>query len=102
MKLLTCPINGERPLQEFHFGGEVRQMPATDNIGDEQWADYVFNRDGEPGVKREWWYHIASGTWFIAERDNVRDEVVRTYLYRADDRASGVSGKSGASGGEEV
>jgi len=81
MKLLTCPINGPRPLQEFVFGGEVRPMPNPDAASDKQWADYVFNRSGEPGISKEWWYHAASGTWFIAERDNMKDVVVRTYLY---------------------
>ena len=81
MKILHCPLNGPRPLQEFQFGGEVREMPDADRVSDEEWADYVFDRVGEPGVKREWWYHIASGTWFIAERDNKSDEILRTYLY---------------------
>jgi sarcosine oxidase subunit delta len=56
-------------------------MPKPDDTTDTEWADYVFNRSGEPGVKREWWYHIASGTWFIAERDTTSDEFVRTYLW---------------------
>ena len=81
MKLLTCPLNGPRPLQEFHFGGEVREMPDVASASDEQWLDYVFNRQGQGGVKRQWWYHTPSGTWFIAERDNRTDEVLRTYLY---------------------
>jgi sarcosine oxidase subunit delta len=80
MKLLTCPINGPRPLQEFSFGGEVRAMPDPKSATDVEWADYVFNRQGEPGIRHEWWYHIASGTWFIAERDNLKDEFIRTYL----------------------
>lgn len=81
MKLLNCPLNGPRPLQEFSFGGEVRPMPNPETINDLAWANYVFNRNGEPGIKQEWWYHIASGTWFIAERDTVRDIFVRTYLW---------------------
>ncbi len=81
MKLLRCPINGLRPLQEFSYGGEVRESPDPASAADKQWAHYVFNREGEPGVKREWWYHIASGTWFIAERDNVKDIFLKTYLY---------------------
>ena len=85
MKILNCPINGPRPLQEFQFGGEVRQMPDPNTASDEQWADYVFNRNGEPSVKCEWWHHIASGTWFLAERDNVTDEIVRTYLVNGED-----------------
>src|SRR5437764_4204429 len=81
MKLLRCPLNGPRPLQEFLFGGEVRTMPDPATATDAEWADYVFNRQGEPGVRREWWYHLPSGTWFIAERDNLKDEFLRTYLH---------------------
>ena len=84
MKIINCPINGPRPLQEFHYGGELREMPDPQQADQEQWADYVFNRGGEPGTRREWWYHIASGTWFIAERDNVSDRFLRTYLYEAE------------------
>ena len=81
MKILTCPVNGPRPIQEFFFGGELRAMPDPGAASDEQWADYVFNRSGEPGIQREWWYHIATNTWFIAERDTVSDEFIRTYLW---------------------
>ena len=84
MKLLRCPINGVRPLQEFSFGGEVRPQPHVGSTSDKQWADYVFNRAGAPGVKKEWWYHSPSGTWFIAERDNRTDQISRTYLYGSD------------------
>jgi sarcosine oxidase subunit delta len=83
MKQLYCPINGLRPIQEFAYGGELRVMPDPTTATDEEWADYIFNRTGEPGIRREWWYHIASGTWFIAERDTLKDEVLRTYLYNA-------------------
>ena len=44
-------------------------------------TDEIFNRTGEPGVKREWWYHVPSSTWFIAERDNVTDTILGTYLF---------------------
>ncbi|MEO2034882.1 MAG: sarcosine oxidase subunit delta [Planctomycetaceae bacterium] len=84
MKIIHCPINGPRPLQEFHFGGEVRTAPDPETTSAADWADYVFNRHGEPGVKREWWYHVPSGTWFVAERDNQTDEFVRTYLFSAE------------------
>ena len=81
MKLMRCPVNGVRPIQEFAYGGLVRPMPDPKQTSDQTWAGYVFNRSGEPGVKQEWWYHLASGTWFIAERDTLRDEIIRTYLY---------------------
>jgi sarcosine oxidase, subunit delta len=78
MKQLTCPLNGIRPVSEFAYGGEVRVMQNPDSCSDEQWTDYVFNRSGAPAVKREWWCHIASGYWFIAERDTLTDNVLRT------------------------
>ncbi|MSQ58328.1 MAG: sarcosine oxidase subunit delta [Betaproteobacteria bacterium] len=81
MKLLTCPINGPRPVSEFIFGGEVRAMPDPSTCSDEQWSDYVFNRNGAPGIKKEWWYHLPSGVWFIAERDTAADTVLGTYLW---------------------
>jgi sarcosine oxidase subunit delta len=80
MKRLTCPINGPRAISEFAYGGEVREMPDPDTSSDQAWADYVFNRNGAPGVKREWWCHTPSNTWFVAERDTARDEVLRTWL----------------------
>ncbi len=82
MKILECPINGPRPIQEFIFGGEYRPMPEPNKVSDEVWADYVFNRAGEPGIKREWWYHLSSGTWFIAEHDTVKDIFINTYLHQ--------------------
>jgi len=81
MKLLRCPVNGLRPIQEFVYGGLFRPSPDSHASSDNEWADYVFSRSGEPGLKKEWWYHIASGTWFIAERDTRTDEIVQTYLF---------------------
>ena len=86
MKIINCPVNGPRPLQEFAYGGLLRPMPDPNQAGDLQWADYVFNRSGEPGVKREWWCHLPSGTWFIAERDILSDAFLQTYLYGSDPR----------------
>lgn len=80
MKLLTCPVNGPRPIAEFVYGGELRHMPDPEAVNDREWAEYVFNRTGSAGVKRELWYHAPSGTWLIAERDTLRDVIVATYL----------------------
>jgi sarcosine oxidase, subunit delta len=79
MKLLRCPLNGVRPISEFVYAGEVRQVPDPDRCSDDEWTDYVFNRTSLPGVKREWWCHIASGYWFIVERDTARDLILETY-----------------------
>jgi sarcosine oxidase subunit delta len=80
MKLLTCPINGTRPLSEFIFGGEYRAAPNQNTCSDAEWAAYVHNRQGAPNDKKEWWYHAPSGTWFIAERNTLTDKVTRTYM----------------------
>jgi sarcosine oxidase subunit delta len=79
MKVISCPLNGPRPVSEFAYGGELRAMPDPDICSDAAWIDYVFNRASVPGVKREWWCHIASGYWFIVERDTERDEVIATH-----------------------
>ena len=80
MKLLNCPINGIRPISEFVYGGTYRDMPNPDDMSDAEWASYVYNRNNAPGIKKEWWYHSPSGTWFIAERNTMSDEVMDTYL----------------------
>ena len=79
MKILHCPLNGPRNIQEFAYGGEVAFAPDGPEGTDAEWADYVFLKDNLAGVVREWWMHIPSGYWFIAERDTVRDEFLRTY-----------------------
>jgi sarcosine oxidase, subunit delta len=81
MKLLRCPINGIRPLQEFYYGGEVRVSPDAAMCSGQEWTDYVFNRSGEPRICFEWWRHEPSGAWFVAERDTVKDEFIKTYSY---------------------
>jgi sarcosine oxidase, subunit delta len=81
MKIITCPINGARPVSEFVCGSEVRIMP-TQTTDDATWADYVFNRNGEAGIKKEWWCHTPSNTWFIAERNTQTDKIINTYLYQ--------------------
>jgi sarcosine oxidase, subunit delta len=80
MKRLTCPVNGPRAISEFAYGGEVRPMPDPAAASDADWAKYVYHRSGVPGVKREWWCHTPSNTWFIAERDTEKDHVLRTWL----------------------
>jgi len=88
MKLLTCPMNGTRPLSEFIFGGEYRVAPNQDTCSDAEWAAYVHNRNGAPGDKKEWWYHSPSGTWFIAERNTLTDKISRTYLLGTNNNAN--------------
>ena len=62
-------------------------QPDPDTCSDAEWSDYVFNRSGSPGIKYEWWCHIASGFWFVALRDTARDVVIATYPAEAVRRA---------------
>jgi sarcosine oxidase subunit delta len=47
----------------------------------ESWADYLYMRRNALGIQREWWYHDACGSWFIAERHTKTHEVSATYFW---------------------
>ncbi len=79
MKIMNCPLNGPRNISEFVWGGEVKAMPDPNSCGARDWADYVFLENNTAGVVREWWCHVPTSFWFIAERDTVTDEILRTY-----------------------
>ena len=79
MKLLHCPLNGPRNISEFTYGGEYHAMPDPDASDPKQWAEYVFFHDNTAGVVTEWWCHTATSYWFLAERNTVTDEVIRTF-----------------------
>jgi len=79
MKVLTCPLNGPRNISEFAAGGEVVEQPDPRDLSDPDWADHVFLSNNVHGLVREWWCHVPSSYWFVAERNTVTDEIVRTY-----------------------
>jgi sarcosine oxidase subunit delta len=79
MKMMQCPLNGLRNISEFVYGGEVKEMPDHTQCSDKEWADYVFYHDNTVRIVQEWWFHSASGYWFIAERHTATDEILRTY-----------------------
>ena len=79
MKLMPCPLNGPRNIAEFACAGEVAELLDPAACDDEEWAEHVIFANNTAGVVREWWFHIPTSYWFIAERDTVRDEILRTY-----------------------
>ena len=79
MKLMNCPLNGPRNISEFTCLGEVLEMPDPNAADDPAWADRVWFANNEAGVVREWWCHTATAYWFIAERNTLTDEIVKTY-----------------------
>ncbi len=79
MKVMRCPLNGERNISEFTCFGEVTDSPVPDEASDAAWAAYLWNSNNTAGVVREWWCHVPTSYWFVAERNTVRDEILRTY-----------------------
>ena len=79
MKIMNCPLNGPRNISEFVCYGEVADMPEPNKTDDDEWASYVWFSNNTAGVVREWWCHVATAYWFIAERDTVTDEIHKTY-----------------------
>ncbi|MBT7951239.1 MAG: sarcosine oxidase subunit delta [Gammaproteobacteria bacterium] len=94
MKLMTCPLNGERNISEFVYGGEVVDMPNPAACSDQEWSAYLFIEENTKGIVKEWWMHAASSYWFIAERNTETNEIIRTfpsselYMQRVDFRAA--------------
>ena len=77
--LLRCPTCGERSVYEFRFGGEVRQRPP-EAASPREWAEYVYTRQNEAGVQKEWWYHrLGCRAWFLAIRDTTTNTVHKTF-----------------------
>ena len=79
MKIMPCPLNGPRNIQEFICAGPVEAHPDPNRCSDEEWAEYVWMEENLAGVVREWWCHVATSYWFIAERNTVTDEILATY-----------------------
>ena len=79
MKIMPCPLNGPRNIQEFICAGPVEPHPDPNRCSDEEWAEYVWLEENVAGVVREWWCHVATSYWFIAERNTVTDEILATY-----------------------
>ena len=79
MKIMPCPLNGPRNIQEFICAGMVEPHPDPNRCSDEEWTEFVWMEENRAGVVREWWCHVATAYWFIAERNTVTDEILATY-----------------------
>ena len=79
MKIMNCPLNGPRNINEFVYGGEVTDMPNPNTCSDREWAEYVFFPNNSIQVVTEWWLHAPSSYWFIAERHTASDQIMRTF-----------------------
>ncbi len=97
MKVMTCPLNGPRNISEFLYLGELLEMPDAKACEDREWAEHVWFSENKAGVVREWWCHLPSSYWFIAERDTVSDRILKTYTVAEYFEKSGAA-QSGAAG----
>ncbi len=82
MLLINCPWCGPRDQSEFSYGGEAHIVRPTDTdaLSDQEWADYLFNRENPKGEHKEQWCH-AQGCrrWFNAMRNTVTYKISHVY-----------------------
>lgn len=79
MKILNCPMNGPRNIDEFQSFGPVREALDPDKASDAEWSRHLFRAENRKGRVIEWWRHVPSNYFFLAERDIVTNEVIRTF-----------------------
>jgi sarcosine oxidase subunit delta len=82
MKIMHCPLNGPRNITEFICAGELKSSAPANADAREQ-ARSIYLERNRAGVVCEWWMHVPSAYWFIAERDTRSDEIVRTLSFEA-------------------
>ena len=70
---IPCPQCGLRPFTEFTFGGELRELDATDAEAD---FERVYLPDNAPGIQEERWFHaFGCRRWLTLRRDTVTNRV---------------------------
>ncbi|MEO8667835.1 MAG: sarcosine oxidase subunit delta [Bauldia sp.] len=82
MLLIACPWCGERPENEFRYGGEAHiARPANpDALNDEAWVEFLYLRSNPKGRHYERWRHIhGCARFFNCVRDTVSDKITATY-----------------------
>lgn len=80
MLRISCPWCGIRDEPEFSFGGEAHVTRPTPDVGDTEWADYLFNEDNTKGIHYEQWlHHYGCGRWFNIARDTVTHKIYAVY-----------------------
>lgn len=80
MLQIECPWCGQRDEKEFTYGGEAHVTRPSFDVSDNEWADYLFNRDNPKGIHYERWIHsFGCGRWFNMIRDTVTHEINAVY-----------------------
>jgi heterotetrameric sarcosine oxidase delta subunit len=77
MLTIVCPNCGPRPVEEYRFGGEFPNPPASLTDPVERDFDQVWMFNNTKGAQDERWFHEAGcHRWTTVRRDTVLDRVV--------------------------
>ncbi len=77
MLWIACPNCGDRPVEEYRFGGELPTVPDHVTDVDARDVDYVWFFDNNDGPSTERWFHHAGcRRWLTLHRDTRTDEVL--------------------------
>jgi sarcosine oxidase, subunit delta len=77
MLWLTCPLCGYRPVDEFRFGGEVPDVPASLTDPDDRDVDRVWMFNNVDGISTERWFHEAGcRRWMTLRRNTSVDRAI--------------------------
>jgi len=82
MFVIPCPYCGERDQSEFTNAGEahIARPGKSEDMSDQEWAEFVFMRTNTKGVYAERWVHSAGcRKIFNALRNTVTDELLAVY-----------------------
>ena len=79
---IDCPFCGPRDASDYSYGGEahIARPDNSENLSDEEWADFVFMRGNVKGAFAERWVHTAGcRRFFNVIRDTATDEILVVY-----------------------
>ena len=91
--IINHPLLGPRDASEFTYLGDAVLINRPDPEAadaDEQFYEYVFERDNIAGPTRELWYHEAGDrSWLVVTRDTLTHEITKVEMARDVARKSG-------------
>ncbi|MEV4934742.1 sarcosine oxidase subunit delta [Sphingobium sp. LMA1-1-1.1] len=82
MLLIHCPWCGPRDEIEFQCGGQshITRPGPPEEVSDERWAQYLFERINPRGLHRERWLHAyGCRRWFNVARDTATHAILEIY-----------------------
>ncbi len=69
--LINCPCCGKRDRREYTYLGDANaKRPALDNVDQEAWYAFIYQRDNPRGWHDEIWHHSQGCRSFVQARRN--------------------------------